>query len=318
MAKENPAHFDLVKQKNQINIRNILRQNSPLSIAGLASKASLTYPTVASLLKELENKGEVIQSKKLESRGGRPGVQYELDVRYQYGLVLYFEDDILVGKVFNVYGQVIEGYSTNVSYDFTVEAMVTFVATIHKQYPRITAISIGVPGVVWNNNILSVPRYTKIQGTQIYEKLKHTFQAEVFIENDLNAISLAEVKYHNTFAHIAYINQCFAAGIVLNGEVYTGSNGYAGELEYLYHDINEKEETLVTCILSLICVLNLPLIYISGDGITDKMALTIMDKLGKKLLAEQIPEIIVSEDLDSKYEEGLRKKILLYWENQIN
>ena len=318
MAQNSPAHLDLVKRMNQKNIRNLLRQDSPKSIATLACQASLSYPTVASLLKELMLKGEVIKSKNLESCGGRPGIQYELDIRFQHGLMLYFKELSLIGKVYNVYGQVVEEYIKEVSSELTIDTVIGLVTAIRNKYPRITVISIGIPGVVKDNNILSLPRFPKLQGIQLGQKLIAMFQAEVFMENDLNAIAMAEIKENHCFAHIAYSKGCIGTGIAINGEVYTGYSGYAGELEYLFKDTNDLEDNLMTCILSLICVFNQPFIYLSGEEITENLANTITNRLKERIPLERIPQIQVKGDLDSKYEEGLRKRILQYWDNKID
>ena len=317
MKDSKTAHFDLVKLGNQKYIRNLLRIESPQSIASLASKASLTYPTVASLLKELERKREVVQSKNLESCGGRPGIQYELDVNFQQGLVLCFNEHSLSGKVFNVYGTLLKEYSVDISQDITVEELILIVGSIHKQYSKLTAISIGIPGVVWENEILYLPKYPKLEGKEMSLRLQEEFLVEVFIENDLNAISMAEVTDHNTFAHITYVNQCIGAGIVINGEIFSGHKGYAGELEYLCSDYKDQKESLITCIKALTCVLNLPLIYVSGENITEEMVALILERVTECIPPDRIPQIVVAENLDMKYEEGLLKKIVSYWKNLI-
>ncbi len=314
---QSTAHFDLVKLQNQKIIRNLLRREKPQSISALASKASLTYPTVAALLKELNDKGEVIQNQNPQSSGGRPGVRYELDVHFQYGLVVYFKESTITAKVYNVYGQFVEEFSFTVSSALTVDFVESFVDTIMKKYSSITAISIGIPGVVNNNDILSLPAFPKLTGTSLGETLKDKFKVEVFIENDLNAISVAQIKEKESFAHIAYMKQCIGTGIVLNGDIYTGSKGYAGELEYMCENLQDEEQSLITCIIALICVLNLPLIYISGECCTEDMVCRILDNLNKLLPANRIPELQVVKELEVKYEEGLFRRILSYWENTI-
>ncbi len=314
---QSTAHFDLVKLQNQKIIRNLLRKEKPQSISALASKASLTYPTVAALLKELNDKGEVIQDQNPQSSGGRPGVRYELDIRFQYGLVVYLKESTMIAKVYNVYGQFVEEFSFMISSDITVDSVESFVDTILKKYSRITAISIGIPGVVYKNEILFLPVFPNLVGTALGETLTKQFEVEVFIENDLNAISVAQIRGKESFAHIAYMKQCIGTGIVLNGEIYTGSKGYAGELEYMCENIQDEEQSLTTCILALTCVLNLPLIYISGEYCREDTISGIIEKLSKLLPENRIPEIQLVKELELKYEEGLFRRILLYWENTI-
>ena len=317
MSVHNVAHFDLVKLQNQKTIRNLLRMESPQTIAQLAEKSSLSYPTVATLLKELEKGREVCQSLGLESRGGRPGIQYELDVTYQCGLILYLEKQSMTGKVYNVYGHPIQTYSKKVPKEMEFEVVVDFVQRIQKEFDQLSVISIGIPGVVKERTIVSLPAFKRLEGTKLYEKLVEVSKAKVFIENDINAIALAEAKENDNFAHIAYVDNCIGAGIVLNGELYTGNKGYAGVLEYLCQNIEDRETCLVQCILSLVCVLNLPLIYLSDTQCDDVYIDGVINRLQKILPRDRIPIIRLLKNLNIKYQEGLYNKILQYWENSI-
>ncbi len=53
MTKETAGHFDLIKMQNRKMLRNLLRTESPLSIAKAAEKTGLSYPTVSGLFRKI-------------------------------------------------------------------------------------------------------------------------------------------------------------------------------------------------------------------------------------------------------------------------
>lgn len=320
MRKENTAHFDLVKLQNKRIIRNLLRQESPLSIAKTAEMTGLSYPTASALLKELTESGEVVISTEMETGGGRPGICYELNGTYQHALVLYFDDWTIRGKVQDAYGKNVKECQEMMA-DSGVETadIISYVRNIKEEFPSLSAVSIGIPGAVFETEITYLPKFPRLTGKSLAEELRQELEVEVFIENDINAMALSEAGEWENFAHIVYVEEdsCIGVGIVLNGEIVKGCHGYAGELEYLCADMTNQIDTFATSILALTCVLNLPDILISGNCCTGETVREIREALEKTLPQERIPEIHVVKDTKGKYEQGLLKRVLLAWSESI-
>ncbi|MGN1170898.1 MAG: ROK family protein, partial [Lachnospiraceae bacterium] len=142
---------------------------------------------------------------------------------------------------------------------------------------------------------------------------------DVYIENDTNAIAFAEVGRWEDFAHIMYVEEdrCIGVGIVLQGEVIKGSSGCAGEMEYLCRNMEDREDTFVTAILALTCVLNLPDILISGKFCTEENVKKIRERLSERLPEDRLPAIHVIDDMNGLYVRGLLRRILADWSEQI-
>lgn len=80
----------------------------------------------------------------------------------------------------------------------------------------------------------NVPGYT---GTQIGKTLRETFEVPAAVENDVNAAALGEAKFgaakdFENFLCITY-GTGIGGAIVLNGRLYAGRNGSAGELGHM-------------------------------------------------------------------------------------
>ena len=319
MKKENPAHFDLVKKQNSRIVRNLLKEGDTISISKIAEMAGLTYPTVLGLLKELADSGEVKVSKEAKSTGGRPGVQYELNSDFQYALVIYFDDWELRGEVYDAKGNSTGAvYVNRVSKEIGVSDIVQIVRRIKEEYPRLSAMALGIPGAVCETDIVYLPKFPCLQGKKLAEMIEDELQIKVFIENDINAVAFAESINMDNFAHIVYVDGdcCIGVGIVMQGELVKGNHGYAGELEYLCGNMKNQKVTFSMSIAVLTCVLDLPHILISGNFCTEKNLQMIIDDLKTKIPEERIPAIHIVEGISGKYEAGLLKRVFRYWEEK--
>ena len=320
MKRESVAHFNLVKMQNRRVIRNLLREESPLSVAKAASKAGLSYPTASGLLKELAETGEALVSKEQDVAGGRPGICYELNPSYRYALTIYFDDRSLKAVLHDAFGRQVKRYvMENIDSGIGAWEIIDFIRMIQDEYPALSAVAIGIPGAVHGTEIRHLPKFPNLIGSHLADELRTELNVDVYIENDTNAIAFAEVGEWEDFAHIMYVEEdkCIGVGIVLQGEVMKGSNGCAGEMEYLCRNMEDREDTFVTAILALTCVLNLPDILISGEFCTEGNVRKIREKLCDRLPEDRLPEIHVIDDMTGLYVRGLLRRILAAWSEQM-
>lgn len=114
--------------------------------------------------------------------------------------------------------------------------------------PSVTAIGIGVPsavdpekGIVYN--VTNIPSWKEVH---IKETLEEEFKIPVFVNNDANCFVLGEKYYGSAkpYKNIVgvSIGTGMGAGIIINNELYGGTNTCAGEigclpyLDYTYED----------------------------------------------------------------------------------
>ncbi len=309
------AHFDLVKQQNQRIVRNYLRDRGEQRISDITSGTGLTYPTVSSLLRNLEELGVVMQCAELETCGGRPGVKYRLNNTYQYGLNLFFEDEDLNGIIYDYTGKQVEKIRFQVTKLITVDEILEKLLCLKSKYNSLEIIVLGIPGSTLNQQIVYLPAFPNLVGDELAVKCKEHLSMDFFVENDTNAIAFAERKERNSFAHIAYIQGCIGVGIVYKGEIVQGTHGYAGELEYLCDDLRDVAKSICQCIVALVCVLDLPEILLSGDFRFDEIETIIYNELSKTLPEERIPKITIVNNVMKMYELGLKERIIGKWRN---
>lgn len=310
--KKDIAHFDRVKNQNMKCVSSCLRAEESMSISQIAKATGLTYPTVSSLLKELEQQGEVLLCNETESCGGRPGVRYSINPAYHYALIAVLFAEILIIRIYDYLGKQVYEQAVVVDKTLTPEQLTEHIRQVADRYEGISVVSLGIPGVVYNNSIEYLPVYPKLQGKKVMELLEENICKSIYIENDMNAIVYYESEFKNEFCHVTYIDECVGVGIVHNGEVIRGSRGFAGEFEFLCDDISNKLQTIIRYCVVLISVLNPAEIILTGQGI-EKILEQVKIELEKEVPKDRIPEISFIDNVDHYYYLGLLKHALTEW-----
>lgn len=130
--------------------------------------------------------------------------------------------------------------------DKSVEETVDHIKSlIHRLIvPEVKGIGVGVPsavdterGIVYN--VVNIPSWKEVH---LKDMLQSEFKLPVFVNNDANCFALGEKWYGEAKSYKDVVGVTLGtgvgAGIVINGELYEGSNACAGEigcLPYLAH-----------------------------------------------------------------------------------
>lgn len=107
-----------------------------------------------------------------------------------------------------------------------------------EEYKDLTAIGIGVPGLVDNNgSVASSPNYPLWKNEPIKDNLSKASGLPVFLENDANLFALGEytagvAREFQNFIAIT-LGTGIGGGIFLNGSLYRGAKGMAGEVGHI-------------------------------------------------------------------------------------
>lgn len=106
---------------------------------------------------------------------------------------------------------------------------------------KVAAVGIGAPGPISDNSVIvsppNLPGWKRVDLKKMLEKALHK---PVFVENDANAAALAEYRFGSgkgakDFIFIT-VSTGIGGGIILNGELYRGAIGTAGEIGHMVID----------------------------------------------------------------------------------
>lgn len=304
MNDKNAAHFDQIKEQNSKLIRNLLRQFPGIKRSELASLSGLTFPTVSSAMKELVSSGEVIEVNSI-SIGGRPGAIYELNAEYQYIICAYIDGLTLHIRIFNACGEQCEQMEKEIASSIDSNGLIDIFLEIKKKYPKLSVISLGIPGVILDGVIKHLPYLPALEEVNIKKNFEEKIGVATFIENDINAIVLAEKGKFKDMAHIIISNGCIGTGIMIHEQLIRGAHGCAGELEYICDETKDSIEVLSQGILAITCVIDMGDIFISGNDLNELMLSQIIDRLKMSLPHNRIPNIHIENNVEDLYFRGL-------------
>lgn len=215
-----------------------LRCSESVSRAELARDCSLTRPAVSSIVDELIAAGYVKEIGVGRSTGGKPPILLEFipSARCAIGINLG-GDDCIEGVLCDLSCGVL--CSESVTYVNTFESIYSGLKKIIRMLESrmetgvLAGVGIAVSGVVdKKGQILVSP--LDIGGKKLGVMLEEEFGIPVVLERRPNAAALAEALFGagSESGRLLYLTSGvgIGAGLVVDGEVFTGSHGCAGEL----------------------------------------------------------------------------------------
>lgn len=241
---------------SRINRSLVLTQvfrNPDISRAQLAEKTGLDPSAITHISKELISRGLIVESAKgrSSSRGGRCPVFLRL--REDAHCLLAIEVGLMVARARlctwegQTIGSVEIALRRGVDLLATINSVIESVKEAHPGFlDRCVLFAIGTSGVVdVPNGRLVLNVYHKWSNVEVAAPLLEKYGIPVFMENDANAAALGEIARRRSEVHRSLIyfflrttldSETSAMGVggalIVNGELWHGANGYAGEAGY--------------------------------------------------------------------------------------
>ena len=243
------------RERRNLLILESLRRRGPLSRPEISQGIGLNVVTVSNYIDEHIKRNLVFEKELDVSEGGRRPVL--LDLNAQAGYVIGVGINLLdaVGVLLDLKGNIITKTSIErpkASVKDIVDCILQITREILRrskaQMQDIKGIGVGIAGLV-NKKDSSVHWPERIGEDYVYASvnlplkalLEKEFGFPVVIENDATAACFGEqwLGLEPVIKNIIYMYSGVGCGIMINGQVYTGTAGYAGELSiHSYKDEN--------------------------------------------------------------------------------
>ena len=241
-------------EKNLLYKRRIIKHlyfGNMLSCADLSDKIHKSIPLTTKMLGKLMEEGMVTETGYAASTGGRRPVMYSLkqDVMYVVSVAM----DQLVTQI-----AILDMQNRNVADIELFELPLTrnpnaptaLAEKINEMIARsgipknkIAGVGIGMPGFV---NAVKGINYTflETEGATITQYISARVKLPVFIDNDSRLIALAELKFgaarDKKNALVINVGWGVGLGMILEGELFRGHDGFAGEFSHIPLFLNNK------------------------------------------------------------------------------
>jgi len=234
----------VVKKGNKSLVLDTIKRDSPISRATIASQTGLNKGTVSSLVSDLIDDHLIYESGPGESSGGRRPVMLLFNESAGYSIGIDVGVNYLLGILTDLNGNIHQEKITtfnNLSYEEIEQKLFDTIDYLNNLVPEspygIIGIGVGVPGTVdKSGNILLAPNLGW-KNINLKKVLESKYNLPTVIENEANAGAYGEKKFGvgKDFTNIIYVSAGIGIGVglILNGALYKGNNGFSGELGHM-------------------------------------------------------------------------------------
>lgn len=310
-----------MKQKNEQMVLQTLRTMHTSTIKQLAQLTGLSLVTVGNIVNAYVESGEVLLGDMHSATGGRPSQAFTYNMSFAHVLALSAQvrkgSFVIDSSVGDLYGEVV-WHAEDTFESIDLSSFEQTIETALQLYPRISTVSVSLPGVERDGIILEND-FESLKDTSFVDHFQTRYERPFLVENDVNAAVLGYAKKLEDESAIVgiYFPQAFGpgAGIVIDGKVHRGAAGYAGEVNLIPLDVNwltlnyqSPEETgaAIAKLIGVFCAtVNPSQVVVYGDFVTDTLKQAVEQSIPSAELRRIFPRIEVYENVGEDIRTGL-------------
>ncbi|HEY8531551.1 MAG TPA: ROK family transcriptional regulator [Limnochorda sp.] len=254
----------LIKSLNRSRILEHLQHAGPLSRVELAERTGISLPAVSHLVREMQDEGLIVCVGEGESSGGRRPALFAYNARLAYVVGLDLGATKLAGGISDLDGNLVAtatipthaaGGSAQPVQERVKGLVLDLVGQAGVDLDKVMGIGIGVPGIPDpEGRVVSLapglarpaapagagPREeaggTASEQIPLGDYLREELALPVYMENDVNTVLRGEhwkgALQGASNAVCVMIGTGIGVGLLVNGQVYRGAHGAAGEIGY--------------------------------------------------------------------------------------
>lgn len=244
---------DHLRQVRLGNLRTVLLAlvDRPGSRADLAARTGLTKATLSNLTEPLLANGILVEEPATLAGMGRPSKPLRFHPGGPVAVGAEINVSHLAVETLGLDGETIRRHLVPADIrdsapDEVLDRVAELIREITPARP-VLGVGLAVPGVVHDGVLVRAPNLPKLVGSPLADDLRQRLDLDVELDNEANLAALAHLWPRHLagedFVHVS-ADVGIGAGVVINGEVYRGVSGFAGELG---HVVIERDGVRCTC-----------------------------------------------------------------------
>ena len=249
------ARHNTIRDINKQIVLNYVRARTPISRADIARETSLQRSTVSAIVDDLQLEGLIEEIGTGDSTGGRKPTLLQLKSGTPVAIGVDVTPRETTVVLADLAGNILKSdeFPTSSDIDYMNKQILAKVKFFADLYPESNLeVGLSIPGIAdqTSGEILYVP-YFQWSNWDIGRQITEQTGLEVVIENDANAVALAElwfgadeIKRTRNFVMV-FVGEGIGTGIVIDGQVYRGENGAAGEFGHMF--VSENAPVNCSC-----------------------------------------------------------------------
>jgi len=240
----------VIRKWNLSNIFKAIRKQGSISRIELTEITGCSAGTVSNHVRTLIKKGFMIETKKGISSGGRKPIQLMINPHKAYIFSIEIEVNQIKIVMFDLEIKVITKSVIPITYkdDYQKNLEQVFFEMDKMREEKnlkldnLLGIGVAVPGLIdKEKGILEFAPNLGWKNVYILKIFKDKFNLPVILDNEAKAAAIGEREFiYPKMDNMVFIsiNEGIGCGVILNGELYRGASGNAGEFGHIIIDNN--------------------------------------------------------------------------------
>ena len=240
------SHVDNAARNKNV-ILNIVRDRSPISRKEISQYSRLSIATTKRLIEELLTDHIIIEVGQTNNARGRKASLLRLNEEYCCSIGVNIIHDAVEIAALSFTGTVLLSKkvrgtrSTRESIQPLLEKLIqeTMDEVHDRESGKLLGIGIGIAGLVdiTRGIVLYTPNMTGWESAPLGPFLSERFNTDIIIDDSVRCMALSEKRYGSArwlqnFLYI-YIGKGVGSGVLLDGRIYRGAHGVAGEFGHI-------------------------------------------------------------------------------------
>jgi len=237
-----------IRQFNCAKVFRVVQSSGAISRADLARMTRLSPATVTETVKVLLKAGYLTEAELGETSGGRPPIMIRINRERNYIVGIDLDVSKMTILLCNLGLETIASKSSaldTIDYRAVLAKIVPEVQALiderDLEKEKILGVGLGVPGHVnFARGLVRFAPNLRWQDVPLAEDLESKLQMDVFVENDAKLSALGEKWFGagqeaNEMVYVS-VKAGIGCGLIIDGEIYRGIDGSAGELGHMTID----------------------------------------------------------------------------------
>jgi predicted NBD/HSP70 family sugar kinase len=256
MATGRAGSLEALRRLNRLRVIHALRDQGQISRAEIARRTGLSRSTVSSLVSDLQADGLVVERGEPGAahgtQGGRPPILLSFDASAGAAVGIDFGHSHLRVAVSDLSSRILAeravpldtDHAAEQGLDAAAELVAELLAEANLDEAQVIGAGMGLPGPILQEDGLVgssaiLPGWV---GVRAVAEMRRRLDVPILVDNDANLGALAEAAFGagQDASDLIYLKVAsgIGAGLLLNGRLYRGTGGLAGELGHFLVDPN--------------------------------------------------------------------------------
>ncbi len=245
VVEEPSSVIDIRKNRIRSSLLLHLYQSGDTSINKMAKLFHASIPSATGIVNDLMREGWITETGTGPARAGRPPVLYGLNAKKYLTLIMDINRHDTQLVIFDLHNQLILKRKVNIRLDDSAnflkelfDATDDFLRSNNITRGKLWGIGVSMPGLINSSQGINLT-YLNLTppGVPLVSHLKDHFDLPVCLFNDTKATTIGEHRFGFAVdkSQVLTINIDWGVGlgIIINGEVFNGASGFAGELGHI-------------------------------------------------------------------------------------